>query len=497
MPNVYTSEGDEHLIDTVLKFGLRTPNAPKNRVIKLAIARSLQIPTEPDHAFDRMDKAGKPYDLEQVTGRGVRNEVDYDDAVCALLSCYHGQDLFADDAAYTRLLQRHMRRGFEEIRRSWRQGHDFHAYLYQDLFSGLDTAPEAEEEDSGEQLVRALADIGVAGEIREAVTGPRLTRFKVYLEDVNQHDRLKRGLDKLALSLGLQESGVSLGAGEGPKVVSIDVPRSEENWKRITGDLLRQWLNEAPAGDSLLPVWPGVDVLGQPFSFDLAAAPHLLVAGTTGSGKSVCLHAFILSLMGRLDPKDLKLVLIDPKRVELASYGGAPHLHGDPVHDRAETAVEVLEGLVEEMESRTSALQEAGAVNLEEARRSGKLDLPYVAVFVEELADLFAQTQEVEQSLVRLAQMARAVGIHLVLATQRPDAQTFTGLLRSNIPARIALAVQKASESKIILDEPGAEKLLGKGDMLIRKQAGAEAVRVHGVAVGRDDIAYALRGIGG
>ena len=236
-----------------------------------------------------------------------------------------------------------------------------------------------------------------------------------------------------------------------------------------------------------------MDVLGEAVRIDLAEAPHLLVGGTTGSGKSVCLHALLLSLLWRLQPHDLQLVLIDPKRVELAQYAAFPHLQGRQVLEEIGDILESLGGLVEEMERRTLLLRQHGVANLAEGRATNNIELPYIVVVVEELADLLFQSREAEAPLVRLAQKARAVGIHLVLATQRPDAETLTGLLRSNVPARIALSVRTGSESKIILDETGAEKLLGAGDMLLRSRAGAPVQRAHGVWVGSDDIKLCLQ----
>jgi S-DNA-T family DNA segregation ATPase FtsK/SpoIIIE len=246
----------------------------------------------------------------------------------------------------------------------------------------------------------------------------------------------------------------------------------------------------------VLPVWPGVDVLGEPFRFDLTQAPHLLVGGATGSGKSVCLHAILVSLLLRNDARRLRLCLIDPKRVELARYGRLPGLiGGEIVHDR-EPVLEILNDLVQTMEQRTEQLVRLGARDIGEAHAKGEREMPYIVVVVEELADLLMQSREVETPLVRLAQKARATGIHLILATQRPDAATFSGLLRSNIPTRIALTVQKGSESKIILDETGAERLTGMGDMLV-KTAQGQLVRVHGARVNQDDIAAAVKAFSG
>ncbi|MBF0429502.1 MAG: DUF87 domain-containing protein [Magnetococcales bacterium] len=241
-------------------------------------------------------------------------------------------------------------------------------------------------------------------------------------------------------------------------------------------------------------MWPGVGVTGEPILFDLARQPHLLVGGTTGSGKSICLHALLISLLAGVSKNRLQLVLIDPKKVEFSKYAKAGSKRITVLTD-VDDANTKLSELVAEMETRTSALERAGVRDLAEGHRKGLLHIPAIVVFVEELADLVMQVPEAEEHLIRLAQKARATGIHLVIATQRPDARILNGLLRSNIPSRIALTVQKATESKIILDETGAERLTGAGDMLIRL-SGQPMQRVHGVYVTDDDIAAIIRSEG-
>lgn len=229
--------------------------------------------------------------------------------------------------------------------------------------------------------------------------------------------------------------------------------------------------------------------------FDLASAPHLLVAGTTGSGKSVCLHSLVLSLLLRHKPETLQLALIDPKQVEFAPYAKLPKfLHQRSITTEVTDARERLQVLVIEMDARYAQFQRLGVTNLAEARRKG-FQAPFIVVFIEEMADLVLQDDDIEPLIVRLAQKARAAGIHLVLATQRPDSETFSGLIRSNIPARIALTVQKGTESTIILDERGAENLLGAGDMLIRLP-GESPLRAHGVYVRFEHVIQIVASLG-
>lgn len=347
-------------------------------------------------------------------------------------------------------------------------------------------------QDNSAQLLKSLADIGVSVEIKGLIHGPRVTRYKVFLSDINQLDKLRRGLERLSLSLNLQGAQPTITHGDEAKTVNLDVPRPQNSWHSIPFSKLREWVASTPIDDDKLIVFPGVDVLGNPYSFDLAAAPHLLVGGTTGSGKSVCLHSLILSMILRLPPTMLKLALIDPKQVEFSTYKDSNYLYGGDIATDSTLARERILELVVEMEARYQSFMAAGVSNIYEARRKG-LVLPYIVVFIEELADLVLQDKDIEGHIIRLAQKARAAGIHLVLATQRPDAKTFSGLIRSNIPARIALTVQKSTESNIILDESGAELLLGSGDMLVKAKPGGQADRVHGVRATRADIEAVLR----
>ncbi|MDR5876938.1 FtsK/SpoIIIE domain-containing protein [Caballeronia sp. LZ032] len=248
----------------------------------------------------------------------------------------------------------------------------------------------------------------------------------------------------------------------------------------------------ASADDLGLPVFVGLDLDGANVSFDLRTAPHLLVGGATGMGKSVCLHTLVLSLLLGRSAETLQLALIDPKQVEFAPYSGLDNLFGGEVVPDVAGALKLLQRLVVEMDTRYATFAGLGVSDIAQALKKGA-ELPYVAVVVEELADLVLQSKKIEPLIVRLAQKARAAGIHLILATQRPDAKTFSGLIRSNVPARIALTVQKTSESIIVIDEAGAESLTGAGDMLV-KLPGKALVRAHGPMISPQDINAVVQG---
>jgi S-DNA-T family DNA segregation ATPase FtsK/SpoIIIE len=486
MAKVYTSRSDEDTVALVLRKGFLA-QGHKWTVLRTSLALSLKMPTPPAAEFDELagGRDGE-YTLDVLTGRSQKEPDGFVDAFRALLSIYHQQDLFGDEneVHFTRLLQRHIRRGLREIQTSWRESHDFHEFLYQEFFAASGESLEANSLDAAKGLAQALDEFGLAAEISESRDGPRVTRHTVRLGDAEDYGRLERKLDDLAFTLGLKDAGVFLAAAGEPKTVWLDVPRPPQEWKNVGSELFGSWA----AAETGLPLLLGVDIEGGPVTRDLVDAPHLLVAGTTGSGKSVCLHALLLSLLTTRSPAELRLVLIDPKRVEFTPYQNLPHLLTPIVTDGVE-ATRSLRSLLKEMDSREKQLAARGA---REWRDLGESAPPRIVVVVEELADLITQAPDAEEALVRLAQKARAAGIHLVLATQRPDAATFSGLLRANIPSRIALTVQKATDSRIVLDEGGAEKLLGKGDMLV-KWLGEKIVRAHGFNIRPDDVASLLR----
>lgn len=485
MAKIYIPAIDETFTRTLKEKGLGIPpSGPHWIVARLALARSLQMPQFPEEDLAKpvTKERGLEIHTEQLTGENTANPdaEDLTDSFKLLLSVYHQENLFADRPRFIEILQRHIQRGLNEIKASWREGNDFHDYLYQELFFEWTEDGAVRAVDATDHIRRALGEIGVNATIEDVQEGPRLTRYTLQLSSSTDLDRLRKGVDKIQFELGIRQAVTAQGT-VGERRLALDVPRPESQWKPVDGAMIPGWTRGAGGA---LPVCPGTDVLGNPFIFDLAETPHLFVAGTTGSGKSVCLHALLLSLLS--SHKNVRLALIDPKEVEFSAYAGCKRLIGGGVITETAEAADLLTGLVDEMDRRQKELAAIGASNIAEALEKGS-DLPRLVVVIDELADLFLQRPEIEDSIVRLAQKARAVGIHLLLATQRPGSDTFTGLLRSNVPSRIALTVRTSQESKIILDELGAERLLMRGDMLVRI-AGRETVRVHGARVEQGDI---------
>ncbi len=493
MADVYTSYDDENIIVQVLTYGFRTPKVFKYRVLRLALAKSIAMETPPDEELDTIVGKGSEYSLKQITGYS-RSEndslLDYDDVIRAILSDYHNEDLFSSDSLYKKLLQRHIRRGLREIRTSWSRNHSFIHWLSEELIPDANSSntESTVSQIEPEKLGGALKEIGLDVKIQGIKQGLRLNKYALNLANIHHLDVLKKGLGKLSFRLGVPDDSIALETGSEAGIANLYIPRAPESWHAVSPRRLKEWVATHPT--EKLPVWLGCTVMGDDFSMDLADAPHVLVAGVTGSGKTVCLHSLLCSLLLTLSTDKVQFALIDPKGTEFTLYERLPNLFGGKIAKNVIDAADILKALVEEMEQRNQYFVEIGVRNYDEA--STKKTLPRIVVVVEELADLLLQSRDLETPLVRLAQKARSAGIHLVLATQRPDAATFSGLLRSNIPIRIALRVQKHTESTIILDQKGAEALLGKGDMLVKLTDRPDPIRLHGTKLTDDDIAQAI-----
>ncbi len=344
------------------------------------------------------------------------------------------------------------------------------------------------------RIEETLHDFGLPARVVEVRRGPAVTQFGVepgYVERPGPDGEPKQQKVRVGqiaalqrdLTLALAVTRLRIEAPvPGRSVVGIEVPNSETSVVRLRN------IMEAPGFarlNSSLGVALGRDVAGAPVMTDLAKLPHLLIAGTTGSGKSVSINAFIACLVFNNTPEQLQLVMIDPKKVELVRFNGLPHLIGHVEVD-ADRAVGVLRWLTSEMDRRYELFETVSARNISGYNRKAKREhrLPYIAVFIDELADLMHMYPgDVERTLCRLAQMARATGIHLVVATQRPSTDVITGLIKANFPARLSFAVASGTDSRVILDSVGAENLLGRGDMLYQAPDAGAPARIQGVLV--------------
>jgi S-DNA-T family DNA segregation ATPase FtsK/SpoIIIE len=296
--------------------------------------------------------------------------------------------------------------------------------------------------------------------------------------------------DDLSYALATTEIRI-LAPIPGKQAVGVEVPNLAPNLVTL-GDIY----DDLPATASPLAVWLGKDISGTAVWADLARMPHMLIAGTTGSGKSGCINTILTSILLRSSPDDVRMILVDPKRIELNYYESIPHLL-TPVVSSPKEAAAVLANVLAEMDRRYERLSAVRARNLPEANRSfrqrGEQSLPYLLVVIDELADLMmVSPQAVEDAIIRLAQKSRAVGIHLVLATQRPSVDVITGMIKANVPSRIAFAVSSQTDSRVILDQAGAESLLGQGDMLFRPLGTSRLQRVQGAYVSEDEVALVV-----
>jgi len=336
----------------------------------------------------------------------------------------------------------------------------------------------------GQRIRDTLAHFGIGVKVARIQEGPVVTQYALDVEPGIKLSRIEGLADNLALDLKARSIRIQAPI-PGEAYVGIEIPNTAFDLVTLKEVLASSNFEEA-AERSKLAFGLGQDVAGQPFSADLARMPHVLIAGATGSGKSVCVNAIVCSLLMRASPTEVKLILIDPKRVEMAQYKGIPHLLCEVIVDN-DKAVNALKWTVGTMESRYHEFAQRGVRNVagyNEALRPGEPRMPYIVVVIDELADLMmVSAYEVEATITRIAQLARATGIHLVVATQRPSVQVITGLIKANIPSRIAFAMTSGVDSRTILDAVGAEDLLGRGDMLYQPIDAPRAVRLQGVLV--------------
>jgi DNA segregation ATPase FtsK/SpoIIIE, S-DNA-T family len=342
------------------------------------------------------------------------------------------------------------------------------------------------QEKTAAQLIEALGHFGVQAKVIGMVAGPHITRYELRLAPGIKVGKVAQLKDDLAYALAASDIRI-LAPIPGKQAVGVEVPNSRRRTVHL-GDVFQE-----PPGDwSPLTVWLGKDVAGRAIGADLAKMPHLLVAGTTGAGKSGAVNAMLSSILLRATPHEVRMVLVDPKQVELNHYDSIPHLL-TPVITSPRQAATALQNLVREMEQRYSYMSLArtrSLVELNKVReRRGEAPLPYVLCVIDELADLMmVAPADVEDSIIRIAQKARAVGIHLVLATQSPRVDVITGMIKANVPSRIAFAVSSQTDSRVILDQNGAESLLGMGDMLFSPVGSSRLQRIQGAFIDEGEI---------
>lgn len=356
--------------------------------------------------------------------------------------------------------------------------------------------PEEHVEDTewlssqSEKLTEALSHFSIEANVIEAVQGPTVTRFELTVGQGTKVSKIRNLTDDLKLALAAEDIRIQAPI---PKTssIGIEIPNRKARAVRISEVIETEQFQQST---SPMEAVLGLDLTGDPVTIDLRKMPHGMIAGATGSGKSVCINSILISLLYKADPTDVKMLLIDPKMVELAPYNGIPHLLS-PVITDVKAATAALKWAVEEMERRYELFAHIGARNIERynemvmKERKFSLKMPYLLLVIDELADLMMMAPaDVEVSISRITQKARACGIHLIIATQRPSVDVITGLIKANVPTRIAFSVSSQIDSRTILDVAGAERLLGKGDMLYLGNGQSTAVRLQGTFVTDEEI---------
>jgi S-DNA-T family DNA segregation ATPase FtsK/SpoIIIE len=341
-----------------------------------------------------------------------------------------------------------------------------------------------------ETLVAALANFGVDATVVGEISGPRVTRYELQLAPGTKVAKVAALKDDLSYALATTEIRI-LAPIPGKQAVGVEVPNATPNLVTL-GDVF----DDLPQAASPLSVWLGKDISGSAVWADLSRMPHILIAGTTGSGKSGCINTILTSILLRATPDEVRMILVDPKRIELGYYESIPHLL-TPVVSSPKQAAAALTNVVGEMDRRYERMSLFRARSLPEMNRAlrsrGEAPMPYLLVVIDELADLMMiSPQDVEDSVIRLAQKSRAVGIHLVLATQRPSVDVITGMIKANVPSRIAFAVSSQTDSRVILDQAGAETLLGQGDMLFKPLGTSRLQRLQGAYVSEEEVALVV-----
>lgn len=367
------------------------------------------------------------------------------------------------------------------------------ALLDSRVAKGNSKANTLKAKENGERVIEILKQFGIGCELIEVHIGPSVTKFEIKPDLGVRVNRIASLQDDIKMALAAKDIRIEAPI-PGKSAVGIEIPNEESTMVKMH-DMLMSIPSKLSSKKLLVAL--GKDISGTPIYGELDKMPHLLVAGATGSGKSVCMNAMICSLLMRCTPDDVKLVLIDPKRVEFTAYHGIPHLI-TPVINDAKDASKALRVVVEKMDERYERFAEAGVRNIasynEKVESGGFGDsrkpLPYIVVIIDELADLMMVAgKEVEASIQRITQLARAAGIHLIVATQRPSVDVITGVIKTNIPSRIAFAVSSAVDSRTILDHVGAERLLGYGDMLYVPMGEPNAIRVQGAYLSDEEVA--------
>jgi DNA segregation ATPase FtsK/SpoIIIE, S-DNA-T family len=480
-------------------FGARRREQADTRLMELdesatidasaELRTSIRPAVSPDLDFSRPEPASGPHLIDGVCAApeifGEPGQLPPDPEPEPVVAADDGVQLSLAAAAAARAASEEGDAGDAEValafadaeKRQWQLPD---AALLRRLNQDAGDSPEAIAR-TAERLVATLGSFNIPAQVIGTVSGPRVTRYELQLAPGIKVGKVANLKDDLKYALAATEVRV-LAPIPGKTAVGVEVPNIQASYVSL-GDVHGPFQQHA----SPMSFWIGKDVTGKPIMADLVRLVHLLIAGTTGSGKSGCLNALITSILLRATPDEVRMIMIDPKKVELSNFNGVPHLLA-PVVTNMKQATYVLDNVCREMDRRYDVLSRNGVQDIralnKKLLRAGEEAMPYTMVIIDELADLMmVAPSEVEDSIIRLGQLGRSCGIHLVVATQRPSVDVVTGMIKTNIPSRIAFAVASQTDSRIILDQGGAESLLGMGDMLFCPMGSSKLLRVQGALV--------------
>ncbi len=495
MADFNTNSKEELVINRIKEgFGFKEENEfPKYFVLRVALAWALKAPrlalesTTWEHKRLEGDK-GKEYHLEQITGKGKDKKENFDLLIRSMLYIKHKneldrdkKDIFSDEKEYLRILNRYIQRGLYELDNSYKTSDCFYQWCLDNLHLSPTQEKQTKENHKSNDLgyFATLQDYfkrqGIGIRLMNEEDSYRHHICKIELLDSTKIQAFKTKSqyldDELGESVYIEQiKGIS-------KAYSLQITKPKEQWQNLGLSEFKQGLDDLNKRNYALGIFAGMCVDKKPFCFDLQTTPHLLIAGTTGSGKTMLVKNIILCLLRN---QNIEISIIDPKAG--ASFKEFQDIKNIEIFTTQE-ANACVEKFIKEMESRYER----------HAKGESFESMPYLVLIVDELSDLIKQDKEIENYLIRLAQKAREARIHLILATQRPDSATFSGSLRTNVPSRIALSVQKSTESKIILDSVGADKLTGNGDMLIKLSESVALQRVIGIYLSGEEIQNQLK----
>ncbi len=348
-----------------------------------------------------------------------------------------------------------------------------------------DSISAREIEETSRKIEEVLESFRIHAKVTKVFVGPSIIQYALNIASGTKVAKVRNLARDIALAIAAPSDSIRVDTIAGTTLVGVEVPRKKPRLVRAIEVIGSE---EFKNSKFQLPLAIGKDIYGKPVILDLHDMPHLLIAGATGSGKSVTINVIVAGLLSRFSPDELKLIMVDPKMVEMEPYNNIPHLLAPVITDMNQTSY-VLDWLLFEMQQRYQLFKETKSRSLKEYNEKADLKLPYIVLIIDEMADLIlTKKSEVEPKVVRLAQLARATGIHLILATQRPSVNVITGLIKANIPARIALAVASNVDSRVIIDQIGAENLLGKGDMLIKTPDRTKPQRVQGAFISTQEV---------